>query len=368
MDRQGTRIIPAPFIRSRRTHDRADPRTEYSELLNLVRDAGLLRRRRGFYIVNIAGLSVAVVAVIVAMQALGDSWWQLLLAAALGLVLAQFGYVAHEAAHREVFESGKANDAVGRVIANLVAGISYSGWRSGHNRHHANPNLLGKDPSVRKGVFVYTPEDAASRRSAASRWYTRRQGWFFFPILLAAGLNLYVQGFKTVFGREHVDRRGVEIVFLLTRNIAYVTAVFALLPPGKAAAFIGVQLAVFGIATSSSFVPNHVGMPVLPHGARVDFLRRQVLTSRNIRGGWIATAWMGGLNYQIEHHLFPSMPRPALSRASVIVKQFCRDHDIAYTETALPVAYARIIAFLNEVGKDGLRDPFHCPLASTLGR
>ena len=60
-----------------------------------------------------------------------------------------------------------------------------------------------------------------------------------------------------------------------------------------------------------SFAPNHKGMPVLSAGHTLDFLRKQVLTSRNIRGGWFVDILLGGLNYQIEHHLFPSMPRPA---------------------------------------------------------
>jgi fatty acid desaturase len=358
----------APFTRPRRIRARQDPTTDYATLLAVVRDAGLLERRRGFYAAMIAGLSVALVSLISSVSVVGDSWWQLVNAAILGLVLAQFGFIAHEAAHREVAASGRWNDAIGRVIADLVAGISYSGWKTGHNRHHANPNLMGKDPSVKKGVFAYTSVDAASRRSTGSRWYTRRQGWFFFPMLLAAGLGLYISGFRAVLGREHVDRRGTEVAFLLVRNVGYLAGVFAFLPAGKACAFVAVQLAVFGVALSSAFVPNHIGMPVLPEGTRTDFLRRQVLTSRNIRGGWAVTAWMGGLDFQIEHHLFPNMPRPALRPASRLVKAFCDERGIPYTEAHLFDAYVEIAIHLNEVGRAGLQNPFECPVAGRFGR
>jgi fatty acid desaturase len=87
-----------------------------------------------------------------------------------------------------------------------------------------------------------------------------------------------------------------------------------MLPVGMAFAFIGVQLAVFGVYMGASFAPNHKGMPILPHDSKVDFLRRQVLTSRNIKGNWLMDTFMGGLNYQIEHHLFPNMPRPHLKQ------------------------------------------------------
>jgi hypothetical protein len=78
-----------------------------------------------------------------------------------------------------------------------------------------------------------------------------------------------------------------------------------LLPAGTAAAFVGVQLAVFGVLLGGAFAPNHIGMPIVLAGLKVDFLRRQVLMSRNISGGRITGYAMGGLNYQIEHHLFP---------------------------------------------------------------
>jgi fatty acid desaturase len=109
-------------------------------------------------------------------------------------------------------------------------------------------------------------------------------------------------------------------------------------------------------------------MPILPHDSKVDFLRRQVLTSRNIRSGWFMNFYMGGLNHQIEHHLFPNMPRPHLKRAQVIAKEYCRTHDIAYTETTVWQSYGIVVRYLNQVGLAAGGDPFDCPAASSFGR
>jgi fatty acid desaturase len=340
--------------------------SDYAELLRTVREAGLLDRRRRFYLTLLAGLLLALSLLVAAMVLLGDSWLQLLVAAGLGLVLAQLGFVAHEAAHREVFESGVANDWAGRVVGDLVVGISFSWWKDSHSRHHANPNRVGRDPSVERGLFAFTTEDAARSRGPA--WYVRRQGWFFFPILLLAGLDLHLQGFRRVLGRGRVEHRWTELTMLSVRSVGYPAGLLLLLPVGKAGAFWAVQLTVFGVALASSFVPNHIGMPILPPGARVDFLRRQVLTSRNITGGWLVTALMGGLNYQIEHHLFPSMPRSQLRRARVLVRRYCGERGISYTETSLLEAYGTIVRHLNAVGLAGVRDSFHCPAAGALGR
>jgi fatty acid desaturase len=142
-----------------------------------------------------------------------------------------------------------------------------------------------------------------------------------------------------------------------------VAVLLILLPPGKAAAFIGLQLAVFGVCLGASFAPNHKGMPLVPKTMKLDFLRRQVLTSRNIRGGPIVDFAMGGLNYQVEHHLFPNMPRPTLKQVQPIVREYCELHGVAYTEVGLFTSYKIIVDYLNNVGLRA-RDPFECPLVA----
>ncbi|WP_378143933.1 fatty acid desaturase family protein [Cnuibacter sp. UC19_7] len=352
---------------ARPRRERSNITSEYSALLRYVRDAGLLGRRRGFYLLAFTTISVALAVAVTVFLLLGDSWWQLIVAGALGIILTQYAFLAHEAAHRQIFTSGRANDFAGRTLGNLFVGISYSWWMTKHSRHHANPNVLGRDPDIARDVVSFTADDAARARGLYG-WFTRRQGYLFFPILVFEGLNLHLHGLRTVFGRGKVDKRPVEIVMLLTRLGLYVTAIFLVLSPGVAAAFLGVQLAVFGVYMGASFAPNHKGMPILPHDSRVDFLRRQVLTSRNISGGPIVQAFMGGLNHQVEHHLFPNMPRPHLRRAQALVKDYCATHEIPYTETTLVGSYGIVIRYLNAVGLSAGADPFDCPARTAFGR
>ena len=132
--------------------------------------------------------------------------------------------------------------------------------------------------------------------------------------------------------------------------VGYLGAVFLVLPAVQAVVFIVVQQGVFGVYLGCSFAPAHKGMPLLGPGDRLDFLRRQVLTSRNIRGRrWVDVA-MGGLNYQIEHHLFPSMPSPVLRRAQPLVRAFCLRHDLPYLESTLIGSYVQVLRYLHDVG------------------
>jgi fatty acid desaturase len=182
-----------------------------------------------------------------------------------------------------------------------------------------------------------------------ARAITRHQGALFFPLLTLEGLNLHVASFRWLRGRSMRLRR-TEIVLLGVHAVGYLMAVAWLLPPVQALAFVAVHQAVFGVYMGCSFAPNHKGMPIIGAHEKLDFLRRQVLTSRNVRGGWIVDQLLGGLNYQIEHHLFPSMPRAHLRRAQPMVRAYCADQRIHYAETGLLASYAIAVRHLHHLG------------------
>lgn len=335
--------------------------SDFTELTRRVQDAGLMRRTYGFYWTCLGAAAVALASLVAGMVLLGDSWWQLLLAAALGMVMAQLGFLGHEASHRQIFRSARWNDWTGRVLSGLLVGISYGWWMRKHTRHHANPNQLGRDPDIDGGAVAFSA-DAAESRGPLGVWLARRQGYFDLPLLALEGLSLHVSSVRHLLDRSPVRHRWVEVLFIGVRLVGYPVAVFLLLPPGMAVAFIGVQVGVFGFLLGGAFTPNHVAMPLVPRGLKVDFLRRQVLMSRNISGGPLVHFLMGGLAHQVEHHLFPGMARPNLRRASVHVREYCRDHGIAYTEATLLDAYRQVLGYLNEVGLRGRADTFVCPL------
>ncbi|SDT71879.1 acyl-CoA desaturase [Jiangella sp. DSM 45060] len=335
----------------------------YTELAQQVRAAGLLRRRYGYYWSRII-ITVAVLAGIwVGFAFLGDTWFQLLLAAGLGVVFTQLTFLGHDSAHRQIFRSHHWNDWTSRVLAGVFVGLSHGWWMGKHSRHHANPNKEGSDPDIGPSAFAFTPAIAANRRGLAAR-LTRWQGYFF-PLALFMGLALHIASFQRLLHQRQLKHRWWEVAFIAGRFGGYVTVLLLVLPPGKAAAFFGVQMALFGLLLGGAFAPNHLGMPIVPPDLKIDFLRRQVLMSRNISGGRLTTFAMGGLNYQIEHHLFPSMPRPNLRRARALVRDHCAKHDVRYTETSFVGAYRVIVRYLNTV-EHATTDPFRCPLATRL--
>ena len=106
--------------------------TAFSEILARVMDAGLLKKKPSFYVIRLIIFSVIASGLWVGGGFLSfftnsNSAWILLgflMAGLLGVLSAQYGFIAHEAAHRQIFRNNKANDWVGLILANLFAGLS----------------------------------------------------------------------------------------------------------------------------------------------------------------------------------------------------------------------------------------------------
>jgi len=245
--------------------------------------------------------------------------------------------------------------------------MSYGYWMSKHTKHHANPNHDELDPDVGPGVLVWSREAARGRG-----FLTRHQAFLFLPLLTLLGVSLKRDSVKAV--REgSVKQPRLEGAMLAAHFVLYLSALFVVLTPLQAVAFLVVHQAVFGVYLGLTFAPNHKGMPH-PDGTE-DYLRKQVLTSRNVRGGWLVDTALGGLNHQIEHHLFPAMPTPNLRRAQPIVQAYCAEIGVDYEVTGLVDSYAQAFRHLHDVGAELRRDargrraePAESPPASAAGR
>ncbi|MFD0690019.1 fatty acid desaturase family protein [Actinomadura fibrosa] len=322
--------------------------SEFTPLAREVRASGLLERRTGYY-ARAIGLNLAgTAAVWAAVGVLGASWWAVLLGVPLAVLAARTAFLGHDAGHRQIARSARANRLLGLVLGNLMLGMGHGWWNDKHNRHHANPNHVGKDPDVGEGVLSWTREQAAGKRGPL-RWVARHQAWLFFPLLTLEGLNLKVNSALYLRGRPRRDRL-VEGGLLALHAVGVLALAFALLSPGKAVALLLVQHAVFGVHLGSVFAPNHKGMAMPEPGERWGHLRRQVLTSRNVRGGAVTDWFMGGLNYQVEHHLFPNAPRCNLRRVRPLVRRHCAALGLPYTETGLVESYRLALRHMDEVG------------------
>lgn len=321
---------------------------DYARLLRRISDAGLMNRRPVYYALRLSLVGIAFAVGWVAFVVVGDSWWTLVVAGFMAVSNAQVALVMHDVAHRQVFRLRRPAQVVGRIVGNAGIGLAYGWWQDKHTRHHANPNHEELDPDVAPDILVWSQRQARASRGVP-RLIGRAQAFLFVPLLLLEGLNLHVAGARALRNRS-MKHRALEGVLLFGHFAVYLAALFLVLPVDKAVVFLVVHQGLFGLYMGCVFAPNHKGMPTLAGDDRPDYLRRQVLTSRNVRGGVLTDSALGGLNYQIEHHLFPSMPTPNLRHAQVIVRDYCAEIGVPYHETGLISSYSEALRHLHHVG------------------
>ncbi|MDR8411878.1 acyl-CoA desaturase [Nonomuraea sp. 3-1Str] len=323
--------------------------SDFARLSRRVAEAGLLERRPGSYAIRIGLVATLFVGSWAAFAVVGDSWWQMPVAVLLAVAFAQVTLLAHDLAHGQISRSRRTARIAGLLVGNLAVGLSYGWWMDKHTRHHANPNHEDHDPDVSPDILLWSRKQAEVARGLP-RLVGRRQAWLFFPLLTLEGVNLKVSSFRAL-RRPALKNRLAEGLLLVAHVLAYAGALFVVLPPAKALAFLAVHQACYGVYLGCTFAPNHKGMPVLTAQDELDFLRRQVLTSRNVSGGRLMDVALGGLNYQIEHHLFPGMPSANLRRAQPIVRDYCRSLGVEYAECGLFASWGQALRHLHEVGR-----------------
>jgi fatty acid desaturase len=340
--------LTAPELTAAAKH-RSKEDIDFQDLARRVRAAGLMSRPPWHAGVRLALTGLLYGAGWAALVLVGNSWYQLLVAVYLAVIFTQVGFLDHDVGHRQIFRTRRLNRVVGLACGNLGIGISFGYWVVKHNQHHAHPNQVGADPDVGPGVISWTPEQVATK-TGLGRAVARHQAGLFFPLTCLEAVSLHVVSAQTMWAKGG-RRAHIELILLAAHIAAYASLVFLVMSPLRAVAFLVVQQGLFGLYLGCAFAPNHKGMEMPSPGQDWSFVQRQVTTSRNVKGNRVLDVVMGGLNYQIEHHLFPTMPMVNLRRCQPMVREYCLSHDIGYCETRLFRSYVIGLRHLRSTGR-----------------
>lgn len=319
---------------------------DFAELRRLIVEEGLMSRQPVYFTYKIIFNFVLVTVGFTVLFLFDSIWVQMLNAVYFAFVYGQLGLLGHDAGHHQIFGKARRDMVIGRACG-LLVGMSTGHWVEKHNEHHAHPNEEDMDPDIEIPILAFTKEQAKQKRGIA-RFIVKHQAFFFFPILCLTGLSLRMGSLRYMLHNKF-SKVWIDWVLLTAHFAAYFTLIFAWLPFWTALTFILIHQACWGLYMGSVFAPNHKGMLIVDRNTKMDFLRQQVLTSRNVRANRLIDFWYGGLNFQIEHHLFPNMPRNRLRKAQKIVKDFCRRKQISYHETGMLQSYREILANMHEV-------------------
>ena len=317
-------------LQNNQTHLVTLPTDKYDELLREVTAQGLFERTYLHYCLNTA-IGVVVMGISLYALTLTDSaTWQILNAIVFAFFSAQIGIICHDLSHGEVFKSAKVNDFAAMMLWGLLCGLSESRWYYKHNIHHRNPNHIGHDPDM-EILFVFSNYQAERRSALCKKWFFPNQHilfWialsFVYPFNVASSMGYILRNFT--------PRSIFELELMVLHFIFLIGLPFYFLPIHVAALFIFTVFLVRGVYMGTIFAPNHKGEEMLDEEGVFNWTY-QITFTRNIIPTWLNFYVLGGLVFQIEHHLFPSMSRLKCWQARQIVKQFCREHNLRYHET-----------------------------------
>jgi fatty acid desaturase len=324
-----------------------NPGQHYAELKRLMQSHGLLASQP-FYYARMIAFTFFMLAVGISILFLTDSLWvHLLDAVFLSFVLTQSGFIGHDAGHCQISKTPLKNYLIG-LINNLLLGASYLWWVDTHNKHHSMPNQVAHDPAIDYSVIAFSRE-AALEKKGLLRHVIKYQAFFFVPMMFLYPVTMRIDSFRYLLGNKPKNWM-VDALLIILHFVLYFWLVFGVLQFWTALLFILVHQSLFGLYLAFVFAPNHMGMVILNEEENLDFLTRQVITARNVKGGRFVDFIFGGLNFQIEHHLFPRMARNKLRAAKKIVEDFCKEKSIRYHEATVFQSYAEIFRDLHSVG------------------
>ncbi len=308
------------------------PSGHFPELKKRIRDAGLLKKSPVRFTAWFAMIVALWTGGIIALFIFKNPWLITLDVLALALLCVQITFCTHEVGHCQPYRKQWQNEGM-QLVCSFLLGVSVRWWVDGHNRHHANPNHEDNDPDLDVMLLTYSPKIAAEKQGVA-RWVVGRQTWFFFPLLATSGMSMRVWSIRWLLEQKKNARFWIELSIIIASLATYLSLLFLFLPPLGVLLFLLMHQLLWGLYLGMVFAPNHKGMPMLPDDLRKDFVCEQVVTARNVRTPLrIFDILYGGLNYQIEHHLFPTMPQRNLRQARAVVREFCMEKGIPYYET-----------------------------------
>lgn len=314
---------------------------DYRKLVYEFRKMGLFEKK-GHAVL----LGFCVVVMLFAVSVYGvlcsdSAWVHLGCASLVGFLWIQSGWIGHDSGHYQVMTSRGLNRIAQIISGNCVAGVSIGWWKCNHNAHHIACNSLDFDPDLQHiPFFAVSSKFFNSLRScfyertlnfdSVARVLVSYQHWTFYPVMCLARLNLYAQSFLFLFSKRSVPNWGQELLGLAAFWCWYPLLIACLPNWGERIMFVVVSFSVTGIQ-HVQFCLNHFSTSIYvgpPSGN--DWFEKQTRGTLNI----LCPPWMdwfhGGLQFQIEHHLFPRLPRCQLRKVSPFVKELCKKHNLPY--------------------------------------
>lgn len=344
--------------------------TEIHDLRRELTSRGLFEPRPVFTSIKLVSMLAAFAALTAAVILL-PAWCALFLVPLAAVSAVTAAMIAHDAGHGGFSRSKTVNELMYHLLFPVFSGLGALHWKNKHNRlHHGAPNVIDKDIDIE--LWPMAMSSVAYQRSGRfRRWIQRElQGYLFWPLTMFLGFTMRAASIRYLV--THARTHGIDRAWLTDASCLLAHYTLWLVVPALWLGALPVVLfyvglwAVGGVLLAMIFAPAHMGMPILTQAAKQEALwRHQLETTRNlVLPRWISWFFVG-LDFQVEHHLFPRMPHQHLRQASPIVRSWCARVGAPYEELGYGAAFMDVTRFLHgawqyepaEQGTPGPRQP-----------
>ncbi len=313
---------------------------DFDELKFKVRSLGLLER------VPVRG-SIEMIAVIFSMGLVyvilfyhknlmdGSVGFAVGLGLFMSLVFTRAVFVSHDILHTQYFKNKRLSFKLSYPFSALILSNSSSWWDFKHNvNHHTWCNIVQKD------VDILAFDGAFTHKKGNKKWLKKMKYLVFWGAMFFMYPAFIVQSYNFVIKRK----KWGEFALMLLHWPVIWGSVFYFLPVAEALTVFTTLYLSLSAWLAFGFITNHLGCEVFDKevGDTLSWMELQMRTSRSLKGGKFVHWFYGGLNTQIEHHLFPKAPRFHLLKIQKMTKEFAQKNGIAYFETTPLQAYVQI--------------------------
>lgn len=286
--------------------------------------------------------------------------WYFLGAFLYGMHFQQMGWLSHDYCHHQVFKNRTINNLLGLLFGNTMQGFSVTWWKDRHNTHHSATNVQGHDPDIDNlPLLAWSPQDVKDASPTSLKLIPYQQYYFPFICMLLRFIwclqsILTVKDLKQRTNQYYRSQYQKEALGLTLHWALKAVFYYYYMPSfltGLMVFFVSEFVGGFGIA--AVVFMNHYPLEKIQdtvwdgHG----FSAGQIHETMNVQRGLVTDWVFGGLNYQIEHHLWPTMPRHNLKAVSFRVEEMCKKHKLPYRNPPPHEGVAILLQFLGKYAR-----------------
>merc|ERR1711991_870440 len=342
---------------------------DFKELHEAFLEEGLYDSYMPYFVAKFVGCLVALAGALYLgwnAEALGGNYSWAVVAAGATLLALHFHQLAF-LGHNGVTHVREYDYLFSLTVGGALGGISSGWWKRSHNVHHCVTNSVNHDPDIQHlpvfGLsekhldgFFSTFHNRFMPYDAVADMFIRVQHYLYYPIMAVARFNLYLQSWIMLVKQERVEYRALEIASLsafLAWNVAFLA--YGLTSARDRAIWLLVSHGLAGML-HVQITLSHFAMEVYEHPSMEpfanDFVRAQCLTSMDIDSTWLTHWFHGGHQYQVEHHLFPRIPRHRLTHVRERIEPMLAKHGVPLVSVSFWEANKMVIdALANTASK-----------------